>query len=311
MCNPYSFFGLPNIWPRGYPLDQIKAPECTAFTRQPVKPLILQVPHSFPPRVVGRVCQTGATCRTHSWPGCTAGRVPFCACAAAARQQPGVPAWCQIRLACACVQGLADVDPDVDAIYRLTQKLGVNFAADTASVVLPEGVMCTSFHMDVCLVKCAADTFIYVKPQIETVGWCSQRCPWNSQNTLFEREALWGLLIPVTTTFRVCDIWRSYWVQVRRSPPRFPRRRSCGGAPRLVHAPIAPWVARGHEQVAACAPRQAQLELTQRHNEGERVVNVAGGGLSKPDEDVARCGHATLRRAPILHAVEGPCTTSL
>ncbi len=77
-------------------------------------------------------------------------------------------------------QGLADVDPDVDAIYRLTQQLGVSFAADTASVALPEGVM----------------------------------CPWNSQNTLFERDALWGLLIPVTTTFRVCDIWRSYWVQV-------------------------------------------------------------------------------------------------
>ena len=80
---------------------------------------------------------------------------------------------------------MADLDPDVDAIYRLTQKLGVTFEKDIASVVLPEGVM----------------------------------CPWNSQNTLFEREALWGLLIPVTTTFRVCDIWRSYWVQVRRSRP--------------------------------------------------------------------------------------------
>ena len=84
---------------------------------------------------------------------------------------------------CARAQGMADLDPDVDAIYRLTQNLGVNFEADIASVVLPEGVM----------------------------------CPWNSQNTLFEREALWGMLIPVTTTFRVCDIWRSYWVQVRGS----------------------------------------------------------------------------------------------
>jgi hypothetical protein len=75
---------------------------------------------------------------------------------------------------------MADLDPDVDAIYRLTQTLGVNFQKDNiASVALPEGVF----------------------------------CPWNSQNTLFERDALWGLLIPVTTTFRVCDIWRSYWVQ--------------------------------------------------------------------------------------------------
>ena len=26
-------------------------------------------------------------------------------------------------------------------------------------------------------------------------------------------EAFWGLYLPVTTTFRVCDIWRGYWVQ--------------------------------------------------------------------------------------------------
>jgi hypothetical protein len=26
-------------------------------------------------------------------------------------------------------------------------------------------------------------------------------------------EAFWGLYLPVTTTFRVCDIWRSFWVQ--------------------------------------------------------------------------------------------------
>ena len=71
-------------------------------------------------------------------------------------------------------QGLADLDPDVDAIFRLTQPMGVSFQPDIPSVVLPEGVM----------------------------------CPWNSQNTLFQRDALWGLLIPVTTTFRVCDIWR-------------------------------------------------------------------------------------------------------
>lgn len=62
----------------------------------------------------------------------------------------------------------------MDAIFRLTQPMGVNFRADIPSVVLPEGVM----------------------------------CPWNSQNTLFSHDALWGLLIPVTTTFRVCDIWR-------------------------------------------------------------------------------------------------------
>lgn len=38
--------------------------------------------------------------------------------------------------------------------------------------------------------------------------------PFNSQNTLFAAGALWGLLLPVTVTQRVCDIWRGYWVQV-------------------------------------------------------------------------------------------------
>jgi hypothetical protein len=43
VCNPYQFFGLPHIWPRGYPLDQIKAAECNSFVREPVRPLVLQV----------------------------------------------------------------------------------------------------------------------------------------------------------------------------------------------------------------------------------------------------------------------------
>jgi hypothetical protein len=76
------------------------------------------------------------------------------------------------------LQGLADVDPDVDAIYRLTQPLGVAFDAKRPSVVLPRGVM----------------------------------TPFNSQNTLFARDALWGLLIPVTTTFRYTSLWRvCFW----------------------------------------------------------------------------------------------------
>ena len=42
-------------------------------------------------------------------------------------------------------------------------------------------------------------------------------CPFNSQNTLFARDALWATLIPVTTSFRVCDIWRGFWTQVNTS----------------------------------------------------------------------------------------------
>jgi len=75
-------------------------------------------------------------------------------------------------------QGLADRDPDVDAIFRLTQPLNI-FFDKAPPISLPAGLM----------------------------------CPWNSQNTLFYETAFWGLTIPTTVSFRVCDIWRSYWVQ--------------------------------------------------------------------------------------------------
>ena len=41
--NPYAYFGYPSIWPRGYPLDQIR-PEMNAeaFSRVGAQPHILQ-----------------------------------------------------------------------------------------------------------------------------------------------------------------------------------------------------------------------------------------------------------------------------
>lgn len=71
----------------------------------------------------------------------------------------------QMRFA---LQGLANVDPDVDAIYRLTQPLNIMFNHNSPSVVLPKGIM----------------------------------APFSSQNTLFASEALWSLMLPVTTTSR-------------------------------------------------------------------------------------------------------------
>jgi hypothetical protein len=76
------------------------------------------------------------------------------------------------------VQGLVDKSPDVDAIYRLTQDKEIYFTSN-----LP------------CVLK-------------ERVF-----CPYNTQNTLSESQAFWGLLVPSTTPFRVCDIWRSYFTQ--------------------------------------------------------------------------------------------------
>lgn len=81
-------------------------------------------------------------------------------------------------------QGVVNGDPDVDAIFRLTRtntvaRLNLTFDSTAPPVTLPPG------------------TF----------------CPFNSQNTLYHYSAFWGLLLPTTTTFRVCDIWRGYWAQ--------------------------------------------------------------------------------------------------
>ncbi|EDO39483.1 predicted protein [Nematostella vectensis] len=81
-------------------------------------------------------------------------------------------------------QGVVDGDPDVDAIFRLTRKdenvrLDVKFDPKAPPILLPPGTM----------------------------------APFNSQNTFFLDKGLWALLIPITTKFRVCDIWRGYWGQ--------------------------------------------------------------------------------------------------
>ena len=81
-------------------------------------------------------------------------------------------------------QGLANGDPDVDAIFRITRKdqaedIRVKFSDTSPAVAYPFG------------------TF----------------SPFNSQNTLFLHDALALLYIPMTTSFRVCDIWRGYWAQ--------------------------------------------------------------------------------------------------
>lgn len=79
---------------------------------------------------------------------------------------------------CLIQQGLANGDPDVDAVYRMTQPLPVNFN-DRASVVLAAGT------------------------------WC----PFNTQNTTIYREAFPFLYLPTYCSFRMTDIWRSFVAQ--------------------------------------------------------------------------------------------------
>ena len=76
-------------------------------------------------------------------------------------------------------QGLADDNPDVDAIYRLLMPLPVQFAAEDRRIALGEG------------------------------SWC----PYNSQNTVHYRAAFPLLYLPAHCSFRMTDIWRSFVAQ--------------------------------------------------------------------------------------------------
>lgn len=75
-------------------------------------------------------------------------------------------------------QGLADEDPDVDAIYRLTSDTPC-FFEERAPLVLPQGIV----------------------------------SPFNSQNTMFRRELFSLLYLPATVTFRFTDILRGLVAQ--------------------------------------------------------------------------------------------------
>lgn len=79
---------------------------------------------------------------------------------------------------CPIQQYLADGEPDIDAICRLTAKTDINFRSGT--VILAE------------------DAY----------------CPFNSQNTIWWPEAFPLLYLPCTATFRMTDIWRSFVAQV-------------------------------------------------------------------------------------------------
>jgi hypothetical protein len=85
----------------------------------------------------------------------------------------------RVRRRCLIQQGLADVDPDVDAVYRML-------------FTLP-------FHFDV------PHEAVYVRGP----AWC----PFNSQNTTFFSEAFPLLYLPSKCSFRMTDIWRGFIAQ--------------------------------------------------------------------------------------------------
>lgn len=84
----------------------------------------------------------------------------------------------RIERYCPVQQSLADGDPDVDAICRLVLGPNVTFEAADPLILGPG-------------------------------SWC----PFNSQNTLWWRDAFPLLYLPSTCTFRMTDIWRSFVAQ--------------------------------------------------------------------------------------------------
>lgn len=76
------------------------------------------------------------------------------------------------------IQGLADGNPDVDAVFRMTRPLPLDFHRAESVVVAPG-------------------------------TWC----PFNSQNTIFKREVFPLLYLPSYCSFRMTDIWRSFVAQ--------------------------------------------------------------------------------------------------
>ncbi|KAI3642848.1 hypothetical protein MP228_012403 [Amoeboaphelidium protococcarum] len=81
----------------------------------------------------------------------------------------------------ALVQSLASIDPDMDAIYRLSQPLPLKFDQSVTPVVMNE----------------------------------RQYAPLNAQALMTTRQSFFGLLLPISVHGRVTDIWRSYiWIRI-------------------------------------------------------------------------------------------------
>jgi hypothetical protein len=95
-----------------------------------------------------------------------------------ARETPPVPAEI-MEIECPLQQGLADANPDVDAVYRMLFPLPFDFNPGVRAVALRDG------------------------------AWC----PFNSQNTTFFEQVFPLLYLPAHCSFRMTDIWRSFVAQ--------------------------------------------------------------------------------------------------
>lgn len=94
------------------------------------------------------------------------------------KQLPAIDTFAKNDVTCPIQQGLADENPDVDAVYRLAFPLPLDFKK-AGNIALGND------------------------------AWC----PFNSQNTYWYKEAFPLLYLPSYCSFRMTDIWRSYVAQ--------------------------------------------------------------------------------------------------
>lgn len=80
----------------------------------------------------------------------------------------------------AVIQFIQNVNPDLDAIYRITHAIPKTFDES----------------VNKCLIM-SKNSF----------------APFNAQSTVFNYNAFWGMLLPMTVHGRVSDIWRSFFTQ--------------------------------------------------------------------------------------------------
>lgn len=95
------------------------------------------------------------------------------------KETPSLSSFETKAITCPIQQGLADENPDVDAVYRLAYPLPLNFEKIGKPVALGNN------------------------------AWS----PFNSQNTYWYKEAFPLLYLPAYCSFRMTDIWRSYVAQ--------------------------------------------------------------------------------------------------
>ncbi len=116
------------------------------------------------------------------------------------------------------LQSLADIQPDVDAIYRLTRKTPFLFKRpDIDNKKLISYQRTNGKHQRLLMFQQSIFHITAGKPMAtgEALILSSKEfvAPYNAQATLHWYDAFWALFLPVTVTGRVSDIWRSYFAQ--------------------------------------------------------------------------------------------------